>query len=309
VPPAFLERDLIKEAQMRIFAEQFSDIRLGQNKNFGNLSIIPIFGELKFRRQDIKTFDTLSSLGLTEASEISESGLVNTIRVLNKSESYLAIFDNDIIIGAKQNRVSKSTVLIPPHEAINLPVYCVERGRWSYDNNRSFRKSEQSLSPLIREKKMMMMKSGRTDSIQNEVWNDVDNLSYKLNAFSSTDSFTEVVGNRDYKDENLLLEFIQQTNALGYLVATGEKIFGELFYDEPTCRQQSLKSVKSWLADATDSKNVGCIMKGSIKEDLINAEWHPVKSIGVETTYEASGVKQGQSVLLQGSFVHGLLYV
>ena len=51
--------------------------------------------------------------------------------------------------------------------------------------------------------------------------------------------------------------------------------------------------------------------RGSILslEDLINSTWHPVNSIGVETAFEASGSKQGQSALLQDNFIHGLLYL
>ena len=87
---------------MRLFDEKFHTIRLQRKQFFGNLMVIPIAAELKSQRDDIKTFDELASVGLAEAAEISESGSVNTIRILNKSESYLAIFDNDIIIGAKQ---------------------------------------------------------------------------------------------------------------------------------------------------------------------------------------------------------------
>ena len=294
---------------MRIFAEQFTDLTLGQTQFFHKLAVIPIHAKTSFQRHDIRTFDELHALGLAEASEISEDGSVGTIRVLNKSESYLAIFDNDIIVGAKQNRVAKSTVIIPPFEAINLPVYCVERGRWHYENSHKFQKSEHSLSPLIREKKIMMMKSGNTRDIQHEVWSDVDELSHKLNAFSSTSNFTDVVGAREYRSEDKLRDFIKNTNSTGYVIATGKKLFCELFFNEQACRSQSLKSIKSWLADVTNEKSYPLKSQMQIKEDLINSTWHPVKSIGVETAFEASDSKQGQSALLQDNFIHGLLYL
>ena len=294
---------------MRLFDEKFHTIRLQRTQFFGNLTVIPIAAELKSQRDDIKTFDELASVGLAEAAEISESGSVNTIRILNKSESYLAIFDNDIIIGAKQNRVAKSTVLVPPHEAINLPVYCVERGRWHYENSLSFHRSEHSISPLMREKKMMMMKAGTSANIQHEVWSDVDALSQKLAAFSPTDDYTEVVSRQRYRGESDLVDFIKNCKGNGYIVANGNKMFAEIYYDQQTCRCQSLKSIKSWLADLTSQMTTDARSNTLIETELMNSLWHRVRSIGVETTYEASGAKQGQSVLLEGSFVHGLIYL
>ena len=47
-----------------------------------------------------------------------------TLRVL--------ILEGDELIGARQNRVANSSVLVPAGSEIILPVLCVERGRWSY---------------------------------------------------------------------------------------------------------------------------------------------------------------------------------
>lgn len=294
---------------MQLFAEQFTDISLGHPMFFGNLAVMPIQANPKNQCTNIKTFDELDALGLAMASEISENGSVNTIKVLNKSDAHLAIFDNDIITGAKQNRVAKSTVIVPPHDSIELPVYCVERGRWQYEDSRSFKRSEHSLSPLIREKKMMMMKAGSTANIQDEVWSDVDNLSEKLDFFSSTASFTEVVGKQHYKEEDELVAYIKNDNALGYAVMSGAKLFAEMFFNENTCRRQSLKSVKSWFADVGDNKICSTKKQELIKEEIINSRWHSVNGIGAETAYEASGLKHGQTVLLEDRFVHGLIYL
>ena len=66
---------------------------------------------------------------------------------------------------------------------------------------------------------------------------------------------------------------------------------------------------KSWLADLTNGITNDARSNTLIESELMNSLWHRVRSIGVETTYEASGAKQGQSVLLEGSFVHGLIYL
>ena len=98
---------------------------------------------------------------------------------------------------------------------------------------------------------MMMMKAGASANIQHEVWSDVDALSQKLEVYSSTDDYTEVVSRQRYRGESELVEFIKNCKGNGYIVANGNKMFAEIYYDEQTCRCQSLKSIKSWLADLT----------------------------------------------------------
>ena len=56
---------------------------------------------------------------------------------------------------------------------------------------------------------MMMMKAGESANIQHEVWSDVDALSQKLEAFSPTDDYTEVVSRQRYRGESELVEFIK----------------------------------------------------------------------------------------------------
>ena len=55
----------------------------------------------------------MNKQGLIQANELSESGTVNTVQISNLSNFYAVIFDNDIVEGAKQNRVSQTTVILP----------------------------------------------------------------------------------------------------------------------------------------------------------------------------------------------------
>ena len=55
----------------------------------------------------------MSKQSLIQANELSESGTVNSVQISNLSSFYAVIFDNDIVEGAKQNRVSQTTVILP----------------------------------------------------------------------------------------------------------------------------------------------------------------------------------------------------
>ncbi|MDP9481435.1 MAG: hypothetical protein M3R38_38195 [Actinomycetota bacterium] len=59
------------------------------------------------------------------------------------------ILEGDELIGAKQNRVVNSTVLVAAQSELVLPVSCVERGRWSY-HSRAFSSGDRSPPPSLR---------------------------------------------------------------------------------------------------------------------------------------------------------------
>ena len=293
---------------MQLFKDTLTNFNTGQYEFFGELALLPLFGDTNVNLENLKTLEDLSKQSLIQANELSESGTVNSVQISNLSSFYAVIFDNDIVEGAKQNRVSQTTVILPPHSKTNVPVYCVERGRWSYSNKRNFSHSESSLSPKIRETKMMMMKAGQTENIQNEVWRDVDSLSAKFSAFSPTADFTNIIKDQRFSEESKIIDFIQNTDAIGYAVSAGKKFFAEMFFDKDICRRQSTKSVKSWLADTEFEVCEKIHSPTNVKRKIMSSLWQEKTAVASETPFETSGQNDGQATLFRNGFVHGLLY-
>jgi hypothetical protein len=64
--------------------------------------------------------------------ELHEAGSAPELRVVNEGALRVLILEGDELVGARQNRVVNSSVLVAAGSELVLPVSCVERGRWSY---------------------------------------------------------------------------------------------------------------------------------------------------------------------------------
>ena len=73
-----------------------------------------------------------------------------------------------------------------PIQETVAPVYCVERNRWGYSENRNFEKSAQKMGPKARQVKMQMLRSEVSASeVQSSVWDEVAELSDKFASYNA----------------------------------------------------------------------------------------------------------------------------
>jgi len=115
--------------------------------------------------------------GSAEVSEISEGGSVPTLHVINRGSRDVLLLDGEELVGAKQNRVLNTTVLVRAHSTLEVPVSCVEQGRWQY-NGRRFSSSAHSLYASMRLKKAAQvhasLRLGQSfSSDQVAIWSDL----------------------------------------------------------------------------------------------------------------------------------------
>ena len=103
--------------------------------------------------EGLELFDDLYDRDQVKALEIGEAGIVQEITLKNESLSNLLLFDGEAIIGAKQNRISERTVILQSNSETQIPVNCVERGRWQFDEDVHFAKSNFSASPRMKSRK------------------------------------------------------------------------------------------------------------------------------------------------------------
>ena len=59
-----------------------------------------------------------------------KGGSVPDLLVENRGDVRVLFLEGEELIGAKQNRILNTSVLVAAHTKVKIPVSCVERGRW-----------------------------------------------------------------------------------------------------------------------------------------------------------------------------------
>lgn len=179
------------------------------------------------------SFDFISSSNALEkdfisVKEINESGSVNELKIINISDKYVFFMDGDILIGAKQNRVLNTSVLLAPHTENIIPVSCVERGRWRRASEKFYKSDYSAPSSLRGNKSRNIRKSLETNAEyyadQNEVWESVSNMIEDKNTSSPTSNLHDVYEQKSDDLDNLLVNFKLSENSNGLAIFINDKL-------------------------------------------------------------------------------------
>ena len=106
-----------------------SNVRVGEPVRFQSLSVFPLFDGHHVPVEYLLSDEGIGS-GSVTVEEVSEAGSVPDLLVENKGDLRVLFLEGEQLIGAKQNRVLNTSVLIAAHSKIKIPVSCVEQGRW-----------------------------------------------------------------------------------------------------------------------------------------------------------------------------------
>ena len=118
--------------------------------------------------------------------EISSSGTVPTLVARNPTKFDYLLLAGQIVRGGKQNRGINADILIRANSSAEIPVTCVEQGRWSRTAQSPFRHG--GMEPLsVRSGKMREVHASRRSGTavranQQAVWNEIASMEQSLGA-------------------------------------------------------------------------------------------------------------------------------
>lgn len=151
---------------------------------------------------------SLAPAGATRELVIGETGVVARLTVRNPCSADVLLPSDLVVDGGKQARVVERSVIIPASSIVEIPVRCVEAGRWHARDSRTAQSFEVSSSVstdsrehLTQLKRSSMRKNRRYDLNQNDVWSHVASTLDREDLTSPTSSYTAVLVKRHRRME------------------------------------------------------------------------------------------------------------
>ena len=292
-------------------------IRIGKPICHESLTVFPLFSELQ-RHVDYLLSDEALQQGTVTIQEVSEGGSVPELLVENTGELRVLFIEGEELVGAKQNRILNTSILLPAQSKTKIPVSCVESGRWRY-TSRLFSSGGRHTSSKLRH----ALKSSVTGSLasggghrsdQHKVWEEVGKQQAFMGISSATlamsDSFDAMKGQIDDYSE----KFPYPDLASGLAVAIGDKIVAVDVFDDPaTCRKVWKRLLSGLILEAIDPNAVkGQVTETAVEETLQsmqNSSWKKVETVGDGEEYRVDSDKgvQASALAFDNSLVHGSL--
>lgn len=169
-------------------------IEVGEPDVSGPLAVYPLFGPSpKFG------YVAFASVhGQVAITELEGGASVNDLVVHNQGSLPVLLYEGEEVIGAQQNRVIDISILIAAGSKTQIPVSCVEQGRWDGGRHRErFIPSQQTADPRMRKLKNKRARmnaaaglGGRAD--QGEVWREVADRGAEMQAISPTGAMSDI---------------------------------------------------------------------------------------------------------------------
>ena len=182
-------------------------LRLGDPDVHGPLAVFPIFGPPA--QKQYVSFAQARAHGAA-IKELEHHAQVNDLLVLNPTDQAILLYEGEEVLGAQQNRTFDVSVLVDARSQLQVPVSCVEAGRWDGGrHHETFSPAPQAAYPALRHVKNRATRASvhagtGPRAMQGEVWNEVSGKSARMNVYSNTGAMHDIYdGRRDRLDEFL----------------------------------------------------------------------------------------------------------
>ena len=131
-----------------IITSYLEGIKFGEIQTHKHVAVVPLLSGNGSGPAYLTMKEAIESSLLT-VTEVSEGGHVPELKVINRGDKPVLLIDGEELVGAKQNRVLNTTILLKEKSETVIPVSCTEHGRWSYKSGH-FEESAYMMSANLR---------------------------------------------------------------------------------------------------------------------------------------------------------------
>ena len=292
-------------------------IRIGDAIRYESLTVFPLYAEPN-ERVDYLLSDEAIRAGTVTVQEVSEGGSVPELSVENRGDLRVLFLEGEELVGAKQNRILNTSVLLPARSTIKIPVSCVERGRWAYKSQHFGSEGRHSPSKLRHTLKGTVSDSliGGTGHLsdQGKVWEEVDKQHAKMGTSSPTSAMADSFETHQPHIDRYAEQFPHPEGSFGLVVAVGDSIVAVDLFDKPaTCGKVWKRLLSGFILDAVaPTANKGPVTQPAVEDTLAalwNSTWEKVEPVGDGEEFRVKSLDgtQASALAFGESLVHGSL--
>ena len=215
------------------------DASLGPAQHHENLTIFPVLAD-RDRELPYGLMADALSMGILTIGE-KNGGHVPLLLATNTGIHPILILDGEQLIGAKQNRMTNRSIILAPNSITEIPVSCMEQGRWHHEGDK-FAPAPQHAPTKVRRKARETearasyaaeaqgpgVRSSYRDlsSAQSEVWDEIRTLGTKLGGTSSTGALDSIYAGRLEEMKSWKKAFPLLPHQIGLLALVGDAVLG-----------------------------------------------------------------------------------
>lgn len=203
------------------------------------------------------TLDEAMAQKLCTVREVGEGGTVNTLKISNSGTKPIFCMAGDLVLGGQQDRIlAESLVVAPNTQDQDIPVFCVEHGRWQTQEKdganaatRSFDNSSERGQVDLNVKKAALETRN-----QSAVWEEVARNNNKMKVGEQTESGTF---RATFDDEETRAKIEKNFTAaqkllgrgvVGFaVICKGELVAMDVFESSELCAKLSNKLLRSYV--------------------------------------------------------------
>lgn len=288
-------------------------LKVGSPFGHRNLTLIPLSGNGNGQLDYVLGADAIEAGTLT-VTEVDEGGSVPELLVKSTAETMVLFLDGEELVGAKQNRILNTSVLLPPKAETRIPVSCVEQGRWHHTSP-EFCAGSYSPSKLRARKSRDVGRSlrarGEAVSDQGAVWEEVAETIEGAAVPSPTMAMHDVIEQRRDSLESYLDALPYPDDARGVIVAIEGKFAAADCFDKPeTLRRIWPRLISGYALDAISGrsgkpKTFSAKAARVLLEHLGELDCQPCPTVGIGQDWRfESEALVGQALVAEDTCIH-----
>ena len=261
-----------------------------------------------------RTLDEAMTAGSLEMTEVGESGSVPTLSVTNTSDLMVFLMAGEQLVGAKQNRVLNVSLMVPPSTTLEIPVSCVEAGRWQR-RSAKFASGGSMSHGLLRKMLSKQTHAGRRNdgsptSDQGAVWDEVSRKLSVMGSASPSQAFDQVYQDHTARLDDLATRLHPPAGCHGVMFAVAGQIAGAGSLRSAGDAGQALEEARAGLrVDALEARAVDAppvtsdVASRWLQAAAAKAESYPSPGIGRDVRLEAPALS-GSALVVDEQAVH-----